>query len=247
MRTAAALIIGNEILSGKISDQNLAELARTLRGLGVVLARAHTVPDERQVIVDEVRELSARHDYVFTSGGVGPTHDDLTVDAVAEAFDTTVESSEVMAELLRGYYGDRLTDAHLRMARVPSGARLVKSAHIPWPTVVMKNVWVLPGVPQIFAMKMAVIREELGEDTPFVSMTVLTHLDEGELKPILDAVVADFAGVEVGSYPRFRDPECRTKLTFDGLDPKRVRAAREAFLAAVPADQVVRTEDPSES
>jgi len=246
MRTAAALIIGNEILSGKISDANLGELARTMRALGITLARANTVPDVREVIVSEVRALSARFDFVFTSGGVGPTHDDVTVDAVAEAFETTTESSPAMEELLRGYYADRLTDAHLRMARVPRGARLVRSKHIPWPTVVMKNVWILPGVPEIFAMKMAVVRDELGGDEPFVSLAVLTQLDEGELKPILDAVVAQFAGVDVGSYPRFRDPTCRTKLTFDGLDRVQVTKAREAFLAAVPADQIV-TEQPTDA
>jgi molybdenum cofactor synthesis domain-containing protein len=243
LRTAAALIIGNEILSGKIADQNSVVLARALRSLGVTLVRAHVVADELSTIRDEVRALSERFDFLFTSGGVGPTHDDVTVDAVAAAFGVGVETSGIMEKLLREYYGDRVSDGHLRMARIPVGARLIQSHHIPWPTVVMHNVWVLPGVPQIFAMKMAVIKDELGADRPFVSMAVVTTMDEGELKPSIDAVVSAHPEVEVGSYPRFRDPEYKTKVTFDGLDPALVRDARDAFVRLVPPQAVVRLED----
>jgi molybdopterin-biosynthesis enzyme MoeA-like protein len=189
-----------------------------------------------------VRHLSRAHDYLFTSGGVGPTHDDVTIDAVARAFGTHVESSPEMVELLRGYYGDRLTEGHLLMARIPSGARLASNTTMPWPAVVMQNVWVLPGVPEIFQAKIPLIREELGADRPFVSHAVFTTLDEGTLKPELDRVVSSHPDVEIGSYPRFGGLEYRTKLTFDGLDEGRVRAARDAFAASLPEDAVVRVE-----
>jgi molybdenum cofactor synthesis domain-containing protein len=235
VKTAAALIIGNEILSGKIGDANLVVLARTLRRLGVRLVRAVTVLDELDVIVQEVRALAKAHDWVFTSGGVGPTHDDLTIDGVARAFDRDVVVSSRLDEMLRHAYGERLTDGHLRMARVPDGCKLVTSSAVPWPTVLMQNVWVLPGVPEIFEMKMQQLDDELGPGTPFVSLSVLSTLDEGHLKPFLDRVVERFPGVDIGSYPRWSDPIARTKLTFDGRDADDVTRARDAFVESLPS------------
>src|SRR5271170_6015679 len=150
MRTAAALIIGNELLSGKIAEANLLVLARALRELGVLLSRAVLVLDDVAVIAREVRELSASHDVVFTSGGAGPTHDDVTIEGVARAFGAGMVTAPELEALIRRHYGERTTVDHLLMARVPEGARLVSSASVPWPTVVMRNVWVLPGVPEVF-------------------------------------------------------------------------------------------------
>jgi molybdenum cofactor synthesis domain-containing protein len=240
MRTAAALVIGNELLSGKIAEANLLVLARALRELGVLLSRAVLVLDDVAVIAREVRELSASHDVVFTSGGVGPTHDDVTIEGVARAFGAGVVTAPQLEDLIRRHYGERTTVDHLLMARVPDGARLISSASVPWPTVVMRNVWVLPGVPEVFQMKLPHIRGELGGDAPFFSLAVFTRLDEGDLKPLLDAVVAAHKDVEIGSYPKWHDPEYRTKLTFDGLDEAAVRSARDAFVAGLPAEALVR-------
>jgi molybdenum cofactor synthesis domain-containing protein len=242
MRTAAALVIGNELLSGKVAEGNLVVLARELRQLGVLLRRSVMILDELDGIAREVRELSASHDVVFTSGGIGPTHDDLTIEGVARAFDAPVVVAAEIERLIRRHYGDRATDNHLLMARVPEGARLVTTAAVPWPTVVMRNVWVLPGVPEVFQMKIAHIRSELGGGTPFCSLAVYTRMDEGDLKPLLDRVVATHAAVEIGSYPKWHDPDYKTKLTFDGLDEAAVRAARDAFMRELPADALVRTE-----
>lgn len=242
MRTAAALIIGNELLSGKIAEGNLVVLARTLRPLGVQLRRVVMILDEIDVIAHEVKELGATHDVVFTSGGVGPTHDDLTIEGVARAFGAGVALSSELDALLRGYYGERITEGHLLMARIPDGARLVGSGAVQWPTVVMHNVWVLPGVPEIFKMKMALVREDLGSDAPFLTMAVFTDLDEGQIKELLDRVVAAHPSVEIGSYPKWNDPEYKTKLTFDGTDAAEVRAARDAFAAGLPAASVLRIE-----
>jgi molybdenum cofactor synthesis domain-containing protein len=242
MRTAAALIIGNELLSGKIAEGNLQTLARELRSLGILLRRSVMILDEVEVIAREVRELSAAHDVVFTSGGVGPTHDDLTIAAVARAFAVPVVMAPEMERMIRAYYGARCTEDHLLMARVPEGARLVSTPAVPWPTVVMRNVWVLPGVPEVFRMKLPHVRGELEGSAPFVSVAVLTTLDEGDIKPLLDRVVAAHPEVEIGSYPKWHDPEYRTKLTFDGLDLARVHAARDAFVAGLPAAALVRVE-----
>lgn len=238
-RTAAALVVGNELLSGKIADANVVVLARTLRRLGVVLRRVVVVPDELALITAEVRGLSASHDVVFTSGGVGPTHDDLTLDGVAAAFDVTLVGAPLLDELLRGYYAARLTDDHLRMARVPEGARLVTGPGIPWPAIVMRNVWVLPGVPEVFRMKMPLVERELGGDRPFVTASVFTTLDEGHLKADLDRVVERFRDVDVGSYPKWGSERYKTKVTFDARDEARVAAARAALLALLPPEAVV--------
>lgn len=242
MRTAAALIIGNELLSGKIVDANVVVLARALRSLGVVFRRVVMVLDEIDVIAREVRELSDSHDYVFTSGGVGPTHDDVTIDSVSKAFGVEAVESPQMVQMLKDYYGDRLLEGHLRMARIPNGAVLASKPHMPWPAIIMKNVWVLPGVPEIFQAKMPLMREMIGADKPFVTHNVYTTHDEGTLKPMLDQVVRDHSDVEIGSYPHWSGQGYRTKLTFDGLDAERVLTARDAFVAAMPAESIVNVD-----
>ena len=232
--TAAMVVIGNEILSGKIADQNLMVLAGVLRDLGVKLVRAVIIPDDLRQIAHAVRELAASHTWVFTSGGVGPTHDDVTIAGVAKAFKKKVVSHPEMDALIRATYGDRLRDGHLFMARVPKGARLIRNDEVPWPAVLMRNVWVLPGVPEIFRMKMKLVETEIAPAAPLFSLSVLSTLDEGNLKPLLDKVVADHPTVEIGSYPRWTDPHARTKLTFDGGDRAACEAARAAFVASLP-------------
>ncbi len=236
-KTAAALVIGNEILSGKIEEKNVAELARLLRRLGVRLARVVVVPDEVEVIAGEVRLLAKAHDWLFTSGGVGPTHDDVTIEAVARAYDVPVVSDPELERMLRTHYGERCGDGHLRMALIPRGAALEVSAEVRWPTVRMENTWCLPGIPEVFRMKLPVVAERIGAGRGYVSLAVYTRMEEGDLKPLLDRVVAAFPDVDVGSYPKWRDPAYKTKLTFDGLDEARVRAARDAFVATLPAGE----------
>ena len=242
MRSAAALVIGNELLSGKIAEANVFVLARALRSLGVVFRRVVMVLDEIDVIANEVRTLSSTHDFLFTSGGVGPTHDDVTIDAVSRAFGVESVTSPHMVQMLHDYYGDRLLEGHMRMARIPDGARLAANPLMPWPAIIMHNVWVLPGVREIFQAKMPLVCEMIGADKPFLSLAVYTTLDEGTIKPMLDQVVRDFSDVEIGSYPRWGGNDYRTKLTFDGRDAERVGLARDAFAASLPADSIVKVD-----
>jgi molybdenum cofactor synthesis domain-containing protein len=242
VQTAAALVIGNELLSGKIQESNLIELARTLRALGVRLIRAVFVPDEIEVIARAVQELSAAADVLFTSGGVGPTHDDVTVEAVAQAFGVRAVIDPTLAALLREVYGERCSDAHLRMALVPEGAELVSSSDVRWPTPLMRNVFVLPGVPEIFRMRLDAVRQHLSGPRPFVSSAVFLTLDEPELTPMLNQVVAAHPEVEIGSYPKWFDPKYKTKITFDGADADAVARAVAAFVAHFEAEQIVRVE-----
>ena len=165
-RDAAALVIGNELLSGKTRDRNVAVLARTLRASGIALRRVVIVPDQVSVIADEIRTLSSAFDLLFTSGGVGPTHDDVTIEAVAKAFCTHVVTDEQIAEAIRRHFGDSVKPGHLLMARVPYGCRLVAHDEGGWPTILMHNVWVLPGVPEVFSARLSAIKRYLQGGSP---------------------------------------------------------------------------------
>lgn len=240
-RTAAALVIGNEILSGKVADANVVYLARELRELGVSLERVVFVPDDVDTIVRDLRALSEAYDVVFTSGGVGPTHDDVTIEAVAKAFGRRVVRAAAFEALLRELYGSHLTEAHLRMADVPEGAELVSNEQVRWPTVFVGNVYVFPGIPEIFRAKFPVLRDRFRQE-PWHLRMVFTVLDEGHLKEPLDRVVASFPGVQVGSYPKLSDPEYHVKITLEAKDRAAVDAATEALVASLPTEGIVRVE-----
>ena len=241
-RTAAALIIGNELLTGKIQDRNIPVLAKELFGLGVEFRRVVICTDEVDVIVEDLDALRSSHDLVFTSGGVGPTHDDVTMRAVATAFETRLERDETLASLLREYFGDKLTEEHLRMADVPSGADLVSAEAVRWPTVKMDNVFILPGLPEIFEHKMPLIREHLGQDVPFITRAVDTASDEGAIALLLEDVERSFPSVRIGSYPKWGRGPVRVRVTFDGLDGAQVDGAAAAFTAGLPPGQLVTAE-----
>jgi molybdenum cofactor synthesis domain-containing protein len=245
--TAAILLIGNEILSGKVEDENARFLTRELRALGVSLRRMEVVPDAVGEIADSVRILAARFDHVFTSGGVGPTHDDVTLAAVAEAFGMEVRRHPELEALLRAGYGDRLHERDLRMADVPAGARLEygpggarADARTPWPVIVVRNVWVLPGVPSIFRRKFEAVRE-LFRAAPIHGRALFSRAGEGQIAGALDEAVAAFPEVEIGSYPHPEAQDYKVKITIDGRDGARVDGAL-AWLAARLGDAFVRAD-----
>ena len=245
--TAAILLIGNEILSGKVEDENARFLTRELRALGVALRRIEVVPDVTEEIAESVRALSPRFDNVFTSGGVGPTHDDVTLRAVGDAFGMPLERHAELEALLRAGYGDRLHERDLRMADVPTGARLEygpagrrTDARAPWPVIVVRNVWVLPGVPSIFRRKFEAVRD-LFRAGPIHGRALYSRAGEGPIAGAMDEAVVAFPDVEIGSYPHPEAPDYRVKITLDGRDAARVDDAL-AWLAARLGDVVVRTD-----
>ncbi len=205
--TAALLVIGNEILSGKIADTNTRNLAMLLRRKGIGLRRTVTIPDDPVEIAADVRILSGAHDHVFTSGGVGGTHDDVTMDGVAAAFDAEVHHApEILAALAARGFGN----THRDLARAPRGARVV-GGPAAWPVVVMRNVWVLPGLPTAFERKLGIVEEILPAGPRYFSDTVEVPAPEEQLIPILNAVVRTHVEVEIGSYPH----EQGTRITLD--------------------------------
>ncbi len=238
-KTAGIILVGNEILSGKIQDVNAAYLCRELRALGVEMRRIVVIPDEIDLIEREVRAFSAEYDVVFTSGGVGPTHDDVTIEGVARAMDVAVVRHPALVALLGQYYGDALKDAHLKMAEVPDGAELYTGENARFPTIVMRNVYVLPGVPEIFRRKFDGIRERF-RDVPIHLRNVFVSVGEGVLADYMNDLVREFPGLAVGSYPELSNPEYRVKVTIESRDRDYVEQALATFLGRLPNDAVVR-------
>lgn len=242
VETAAFLAIGNELLTGKVADANLAPLAKTLRALGIELTRAEILLDHVPTLASAIARLSGAHGLVVTSGGVGPTHDDVTIEAVAQAFGRKVVREPSLLELVRETFGERTTEAHLRFADVPEGAELKQAPDAAWPTPVVENVWILPGVPEVFRMKLATLRAWVVGPRPFVSRALVLNRDEVELKTTLDLVVAAHPAVSIGSYPALFDPRYRTRITFDGTDATLVLAALEDLRARLEPSQIVDVE-----
>lgn len=238
-KTAGIILVGNEILSGKIQDANAVYLCRELRALGVDVRRITVIPDEVDLIAREVAAFSADHDVVFTSGGVGPTHDDVTIEGVARAMGVPIVRHARLVGLLEQFYGDAIKDAHLKMAEIPEGAELVADENVRFPTILMRNVYVLPGVPEIFRRKFDAIRERF-RDAPIHLRNVFVSVGEGVLADYMNDLVRDFPELAVGSYPEFSNPEYRVKVTLESRDSAYVERALGEFLARLPADAVVR-------
>jgi molybdenum cofactor synthesis domain-containing protein len=222
-QTAGIVIIGDEILSGKFADENAQFLIGELRALGVDLRRIAVIPDDIDDIGETVAAFSARFDHVFTSGGVGPTHDDVTMAGIARGFGTRVLVDPRLEQVLRDHWGPTMPEANLRLAQVPEGCELVGDDER-WPVVRYRNVFVLPGVPALFKRKFLSIKALLG-GTPRTERRLYCLGDEGVLAPHLELVVAEFTDIKLGSYPRFHETTFKVILTLEGADATRVEAA----------------------
>lgn len=218
--TAALLIIGNEILSGRTQDANLAYIAKYLGGLGIPLREVRVVPDVEGEIVAAVNALRARYTYLFTTGGIGPTHDDITSDCVAKAFGVPlIQHPEARRRLEEHYRGtDLLNAARLRMANTPEGATLIDNPVSSAPGFQIGNVFVLAGVPAIMQAMLAGLGSRLVGGPPVLSRTVTSAVPEGTLAEGLAAIQADYPDIDIGSYPVFRQGRISTSLVLRGTD-----------------------------
>jgi molybdenum cofactor synthesis domain-containing protein len=206
--TAALLVIGDEILSGRTQDKNIGQIAVWLNEQGIRLSEVRVVPDESSRIADAVNALRITHDYLFTTGGIGPTHDDITVDAIAAAFEVPVVIHPEARKILEDYYRDRpggLTDSRLRMARTPEGAELLRNPYSGAPGVKMDNVYILAGVPEIAASMLEALTGQLEGGRSIVSVTVGARAAESDVADLLRETEEAHPGVAIGSYPFFRD------------------------------------------
>lgn len=234
---AALLEIGDELLSGKVEDTNGPFLIRELRQSGVQLCELRVVQDRLDAIAAAVRELSEAYETVFTSGGVGPTHDDVTLAGIARAFDEPLVENQELAASIRRFYKERTNPHLLRMARLPQSAELLMADRMSFPCIRVRNVYVMPGEPTIFRAKWRFLRAHF-RDEPFHLRRVYTRLDEGVLAGWLEAIAAEH-GVDVGSYPRYDSRAYRVMVTIEGRDAPQVEAAHAALLGRIPAEELV--------
>jgi len=240
-RTAAVVVIGNEILTGKAQDKNASFLIGELYRLGVALRRIVVIPDEVDEIARTVRDCAAQFDYVFTSGGVGPTHDDVTIEGIARAFGRAVARHQELAEIIRGYLGDDVDEARMRMADAPEGTRLIHSEGLRWPVLAVENVYILPGVPEHFRKKFEAIREHFRVE-PFHTRAIYIREDEFDIAHWLSQLAADHPDVEIGSYPNFASADYRVKITVESKEAAAVERAVAALLSLLDPSVLVRTE-----
>ncbi|CAO4156405.1 ADP-ribose pyrophosphatase [Methylorubrum thiocyanatum] len=236
--TAAILVIGDEILSGRTKDKNIGTIADMLTEIGVDLREVRIVPDVKAEIVAAVNALRARYTYLFTSGGIGPTHDDITADSVAEAFGVGIDvDPRARAMLLERHRPEDLNAARLRMARIPDGAELIANPVSKAPGFHIGNVYVMAGVPQIMAAMLDEIRPTLTSNAPVISETIEAGaIPEGNFAGQLGEIAAAHATVSIGSYPSMTPEGFRNRIVVRGRDADAVAAARtavEALLAGL--------------
>jgi len=212
--TAALIIIGDEILSGRTKDKNLHFLATNLTASGITLREVRVVPDVTVEIIDAINAMRTKYDYVFTSGGIGPTHDDITSAAVAQAFNTTLIKHKTAEEILQKHYGELLNDARLKMAYIPQGASLLDNPVSSAPGFRIENVFVMAGVPQIFEAMYAAAEKELVGGKKMQAKEIVTELTEGFIARDLENLQKKYPHVIMGSYPFASG----TSLVFRSID-----------------------------
>ncbi|GBD25040.1 Putative competence-damage inducible protein [bacterium HR30] len=239
--TAALIVIGNEILSGKVVDTNSSYLAKELRALGVALERILVIPDDVDVIAEAVLDYSQRFRWVFTSGGVGPTHDDVTIAGVAQALGVRVVRHPVLEEQIHKFSSGEVDEARLKLAEVPEGAELIYGDELAFPVLQARNVFILPGIPELFRAKFQALRSRF-RSAPFHLRVVYLRAAETALVPYLNATLRAFPGLLLGSYPKWNDPEYHVKVTLESKDQSYVEQALAHLLAQIPPEMVVRTE-----
>ena len=230
--TAALAVIGDEILSGRTPDKNVAQLALWLNDHGIRLAEVRIVPDDSDCIGEAVNALRAAHDYLFTTGGIGPTHDDITVDAIAAAFGVPVIVHPDARRILEDYYRGRpggLTEARLRMARTPQGAELIPNPSSGAPGVRMGNVFILAGVPHIAASMLHALTGKLEGGRPVVSVTIGARAPESDVADLLRETEAEHPGVAIGSYPFFKDGRYGANFVIRSADGELARTTGEVL------------------
>ena len=226
--TACLIVIGNEVLSGRTQDANLKYLGENLNAIGVRLAEARVIPDDDAVIQRTVNECRAAFDYVFTTGGIGPTHDDITAASLAKAFGLELErNAEALALLERHYRPEDINEARLKMAEMPRGATLLRNP-VSWaPGFQIGNVFVLAGVPIIMRAMFDGFKHRLAGGRPLRSRTVSAFIREGDLAAPVGELQERYADVEIGSYPFVRDERLGVSIVFRGPDDGPLAAAAE--------------------
>jgi molybdenum cofactor synthesis domain-containing protein len=239
--TAGILIIGNEVLSGKVQDANSPYLCRELRALGVDVKRVSVIPDDVDTIAAETAAFSDAYDIVITTGGVGPTHDDVTIEGIAKGLGLCVISHPDLERVVYQLYAGRVNSARLRLAKVPEGADLLGQPDLVFPVVLIKNIYIFPGVPSILKQKFEGIKQRF-RDAPFYLKNVFVTEGEGAIAEHLNAVMREFPALLLGSYPALSNPEYRVRLTLESKDPVYLEKALSRLMSLLPSSAIARVE-----
>lgn len=223
-KTACAIIIGNEILSGRVEERNLAYIAKRLNEYGVRLNEARVIPDRENAIIATINECRANFDYVLTTGGIGPTHDDITAECVAKAFGVSLEVNEEARKAFQSRSSNGLLDqARLRMARIPVGGELIKNSLSVAPGFRMENVFVMAGVPEVAAAMIDALKGELFGGEPVRSRAVVAFISEGKIAEELEKIQNLFSDTDIGSYPFYNAGHYGTSLVVRSTNEDRIK------------------------
>jgi molybdenum cofactor synthesis domain-containing protein len=232
--TAALVVIGEEILSGRTSDENILYIAAYLTRIGITLREVRVVADLETAIVAAVNELRPRFTYIFTTGGIGPTHDDVTTDAIAKAFQVPVVVDEDAVAAMRQHFsGTELTPARLRMARIPQGAALIDNAISRAPGFMIENVVVMAGVPRIMQVMLDAVSPRLAKGRPMLARSIRIDAPEGDAAPGLAELQLAHPDVQIGSYPFFEKKRLGTYVVLRSTDATKLAAAEKALWALI--------------
>lgn len=240
-KTAGIIIIGNEILSGKVQDTNSFYLASELRALGVDVKRISVIPDEIEVIGREVREFSESYDYVFTSGGVGPTHDDVTMAGIAKGFGVKLTIHPQIKKFLSFKYKDSLNEMVLKMAEVPEGADVIILDDMQFPVVMFKNIFIFPGIPEYLRKKFSLIKERF-RSQGFHLKKLFLKARESDIAEILNMVVKENTEVTFGSYPVIGKSDYRVMVTVESKSMDSLNKALDELIGKLPKNVLVKIE-----
>jgi len=220
-KTASVIIIGNEILSGRTQDLNISYIGKNLEKLGIVLAEVIIIPDDEAIIIDKVKHYSENYDYVFTTGGIGPTHDDITAASIAKAFNVKLfRDPEAVACMERYYDPGTLTEARLKMADIPEGASLIDNPVSGAPAFQINNVFVLAGVPSIMQAMFDALVDRLVSGPPILTASVCTNLTESKLAEGMTKIQNQCEEVSIGSYPYFKRGKLGVNIVLRSIDRK---------------------------
>ena len=241
LKTAGIIIIGNEILSGKVRDDNSFYLASELRTLGVDVRKISVIPDEIELIGRETVEFSRRYDFVFTSGGVGPTHDDVTMEGISAGFGVDLVENSEIREFLCSRYKSDLNNAIIKMTMVPEGSKVSCSENMRFPLISFENIYIFPGIPEYIRKKFPLIKE-IFRSTAFNLKRLYLNCHEAEIADILNKVVEGHKDVAFGSYPILGEPDYRVIITAESKFNDHLEKSLDELLDKLPKEIIVRIE-----
>ena len=242
LSSACILVIGDEVLSGRTEDKNINFIAKRCDNIGVSVNEVRIIPDDKETIKNTVLECYKKFDYIFTTGGIGPTHDDITTECVASAFNLDVEINPEALKRLKDHYKKsnvELNDARIKMAKIPKGAKLIDNPVSSAPGFIVENIYVLPGVPKILQAMFKNLEDEIKGITNMVSKNIIVYSPEGEIADFLESIQNEFADISIGSYPYFRPPDVGTNIVLRSIDKNLINEATIAICRKLKENKIL--------